>query len=53
MDRTDREPTHLGRCPNCDAQIPRANLLIRYETPDGWPRLFVECPDCEVPVHPE
>ena len=42
----------LGACPNCDVTIPRANLLIAYETESGWPKLFAECPDCEEPVHP-
>ena len=43
----------LGRCPKCNVMIPTPNLLIRYETADGWPKLFAECPDCRDPVHPE
>ncbi|PSP66551.1 hypothetical protein BRC79_07485 [Halobacteriales archaeon QH_8_67_27] len=43
----------LGRCPNCEVMIPPGNLLIKYETDDGWPKLFAECPDCRDPVHPE
>lgn len=43
----------LGKCPNCGEMIPSANLLIRYETDDGWPKLFAECPTCGDPVHPE
>lgn len=52
MDARERGET-LGRCPVCDAWIPSRKLLIRYETAEGWPRLFAECPACEVPVHPE
>lgn len=43
----------LGRCPNCEVMIPPENLLIKYETDGGWPKLFAECPDCRDPVHPE
>lgn len=42
----------LGECPDCAVSIPSANLLIRYETADGWPRFFAECPQCLEPVHP-
>lgn len=42
-----------GECPNCDAAIPSAYVLIRYETSDGWPRLFAECPACKDVVHPQ
>lgn len=50
-DRTRRDGP-LGTCPNCDGDVPREYLLIRYETDDGWPKLFAECPTCEEPVHP-
>ncbi|WP_449404910.1 DUF7837 family putative zinc-binding protein [Halosimplex salinum] len=43
----------LGRCPICESMIPPGNLLIRYESADGWPKLFAECPGCEDPVHPQ
>ncbi len=43
----------IGVCPNCDTAIPESNLLIRYETEDGSVRLFAECLNCEIPVHPE
>lgn len=42
----------LGPCPICDAAIPSARLLIRYESEEGGIRMFAECPRCEVPVHP-
>lgn len=42
----------LGVCPDCDVVIPSSNLLIKYETEDGWPQFFAECPRCEEPVHP-
>lgn len=43
----------LGRCPGCGEMIPSANLLIRYETAEGWPKLLAQCDDCEDPVYPE
>lgn len=43
----------LGTCPECGRQIPAGNLLIKYESPGGWPRMFAECPNCAIPVHPE
>lgn len=50
--RTEFE-SNLGACPNCDATIPSAFLLISYETSDGWPKMFAECPACDDVVHPE
>lgn len=41
----------LGRCPYCDATIPRSRLLIAYDTADG-PAIYAECPDCRDVVHP-
>lgn len=43
----------LGTCPRCTGTIPSSQLLMRYEPPDGWPRIFAECPVCDVVVHPE
>lgn len=51
--RDESGETILGTCPDCGVTIPRVNLLIKYETEDGWPRMFAECPDCEDAVHPE
>lgn len=42
----------LGRCPSCDAMIPQSGLLIEYESADGWPQMFAECPRCTDVVHP-
>lgn len=42
----------LGQCPSCDVAIPTAGLLIEYETGDGWPQMFAECPACTDVVHP-
>lgn len=55
MDNPEREKTRkppLGRCPHCDRDIPKRNLLISYESAGEWPRMFAECPTCEEPVHP-
>lgn len=49
----DGEEDRLGACPECEVRIPGANLLIRYETADGGPRVFAECPRCGDVVHPE
>ena len=50
--RGGAEAAILGRCPNCDADIPAAGLLIEYETDGGWPQMFAECPACADVVHP-
>jgi len=42
----------LGRCPLCHELLPASRLLIRYETTDGWPKLFAACPTCVEVVHP-
>ena len=42
----------LGSCPDCDTAIPDTCLLIRYETAEGWPKQFAECPECLDVVHP-
>jgi hypothetical protein len=44
--------TDLGYCPHCETPIPAGRLLIKYETADGWPKTFAECPTCEGVVHP-
>ncbi|WP_435196709.1 hypothetical protein [Natronomonas sp. EA1] len=41
----------LGRCPDCDIEIPRGNLLIEYDTAAGR-ALYAECPQCQDVVHP-
>lgn len=46
------ETPPLGTCPGCGEPIAASNLLIKYETDEGWPRMFAECPACEEPVHP-
>lgn len=40
-----------GQCPNCEATIPEAAILIRYETSAGE-SMYAECPSCEAVVHP-
>lgn len=55
MDRgitIDDGSTPLGACPNCASLIPEPNLLIKYESAGGWPRMFAECPTCGQVVHP-
>jgi hypothetical protein len=42
----------LGECPNCESDIPPAATLIEYESEDGWPATFAECPECQNVVHP-
>jgi hypothetical protein len=42
----------LGGCPSCESDIPPGATLIEYESPDGWPTTFAECPECEQVVHP-
>lgn len=44
--------SHLGSCPACGTAIPRAQLVINYVSPDGWPKLFAECPRCGDVVSP-
>lgn len=50
--RSESRQPPLGRCPNCEEQIPSEKLLIKYETAEGWPKMFAECPACNEPVHP-
>lgn len=49
----NNESACLGACPVCDTTVPSARLLIKYESEGGWPRMFAECPRCEIPIHPE
>lgn len=48
----DDSPT-LGLCPDCGTEIATYNVLIEYETDDGQPALWAECPECREVVHPE
>lgn len=48
----DVDASVLGRCPECDTEIPAGCLLVRYTSDDGWPRTFTECPGCLGVVHP-
>lgn len=43
----------IGRCPRCDTAIPRAYVLIEYETKSGEQAIYAECPDCADVVAPE
>lgn len=52
-ERNGSDDASLGACPGCDATVPSARLLIKYESEDGGLRMFAECPRCEVPIHPE
>lgn len=42
----------LGQCADCDTPIPSSQLLVSYETADGWPCMYAECPACEEIVRP-
>ncbi|MCU4718973.1 DUF7837 family putative zinc-binding protein [Halapricum hydrolyticum] len=56
MDRTGDRGNNdlpLGECPDCQATVPRENLLIRYVPREGWPRILAECSECETAVSPE
>lgn len=43
----------LGHCPSCSTEILATRLLIRYETQEGWPRMYADCPECHDVVRPE
>lgn len=43
----------LGDCPECGTGIPQSRLLIEYETADGTPAMYAECPSCFAVVHPQ
>jgi predicted RNA-binding Zn-ribbon protein involved in translation (DUF1610 family) len=42
----------LGECPQCGREIPRAYLLIEYETEDDEAGVWAECPECADVVDP-
>lgn len=46
------EQSTLGTCPLCDSELTQGALLIEYETETGISR-FVECHECNEPVHPQ
>lgn len=48
-----RTPPTLGHCPDCTAEIASYDVLIEYETEDGQPAIWAECPECREVVHPE
>jgi hypothetical protein len=48
----DSRGSSPGNCPDCDAALLGADVLIQYETRTGQERLFAECPDCRSVVHP-
>ena len=52
--RSDTDhPRHVpGQCPDCGSAIPTRRVLIEYETADGRPAMYAECPDCREIVHP-
>lgn len=33
--------------------LTRSPIVIRYESANGWPNMFAECPDCGAVVHPK
>ena len=52
-DAPQREPEpRLGACPDCEATIPRDDLLAEYTHPDEWPKMLAECPGCGEVVSP-
>lgn len=42
----------LGHCGACETAIPTDRLLITYTTPEGWPRMYADCPSCGEVVRP-
>ena len=47
------DQTILGRCPNCGEEIPKAWVLIEYETADGATDYWAECLACDTVVSPD
>ncbi|ACV48531.1 MULTISPECIES: DUF7837 family putative zinc-binding protein [Halomicrobium] len=41
----------LGRCPDCETEIPLGLVIIEYET-DAGRESYAECPGCREVVHP-
>ncbi len=52
MAATSPSATDLGTCPDCGETIRRIDVLIEYETTDGQPAVWAECPNCNTVVHP-
>ncbi len=42
----------LGNCADCECPIPTENLLVSYQSREGWPCMYAECPSCEEIVRP-
>ncbi len=53
LPKMTRDQPSLGRCPNCSEEIPRAWMLIEYETADGTTDNWAECLACDTVVSPE
>jgi hypothetical protein len=52
-DAPQRAPEpRLGACPDCEATIPRDDLLAEYTHPDEWPKMLAVCPGCGEVVSP-
>ncbi len=49
---TQTEGLLLGHCAVCEEPIPTDRLLITYTTPEGWPRMYADCPSCGDVVRP-
>ncbi|QIO20852.1 hypothetical protein [Haloarcula sp. JP-L23] len=49
----NQNATRLGVCPHCQTTIASVDILIEYETGDGQPKVWTECPCCHEVVHPE
>lgn len=47
-----QSPSSPGHCPECKVPVPSVNVLVEYETNEGWHRVFAECPVCEDVIHP-
>lgn len=47
---TAASPDHVGVCSDCGTPLPRSNVVIVYETEDGWARVAV-CPECRDLAH--
>jgi len=45
MSTTTHDSPALGLCPDCGTEIATCNVLIKYETEDGQPALWAECPE--------
>lgn len=41
----------IGECPNCEASLSPAQILIEYERA-GTPSMFADCRRCGDVVHP-